>query len=39
MFDREQFTALDTARLTAMSRYFDLFNGWEPDKLAAPTLL
>jgi len=39
MFDREQFTALDASRLTAMSRYFDLFGGWQPGKLAAPTLL
>jgi candicidin polyketide synthase FscB len=39
MFDREQFTALDASRLTAMSRYFDLFGGWQPGKLSAPTLL
>jgi thioesterase domain-containing protein/acyl carrier protein len=39
MFDRQQFTVLDASRLTAMSRYFDLFGGWEPAKISAPTLL
>ncbi|MEV4141770.1 SDR family NAD(P)-dependent oxidoreductase [Dactylosporangium sp. NPDC049742] len=40
MFDRQGlFTTLDSARLTAMSWYFDLFGGWRPAPLATPTLL
>jgi thioesterase domain-containing protein len=40
MFDREDmFTTLDAARLTAMSRYFDLFGNWDPGKLSVPSLL
>ncbi|WP_052387096.1 type I polyketide synthase [Dactylosporangium aurantiacum] len=40
MFDRQGlFTTLDSARLTAMSWYFDLFGGWRPAPLSTPTLL
>ncbi|MEV0131855.1 type I polyketide synthase [Dactylosporangium sp. NPDC050688] len=40
MFDRQGlFTTLDSARLTAMSWYFDLFGGWRPGPLSTPTLL
>jgi thioesterase domain-containing protein len=40
MFDRQGlFTTLDSARLTAMSWYFDLFGGWRPGPLRTPSLL
>ncbi|MFI5908335.1 type I polyketide synthase [Dactylosporangium sp. NPDC051541] len=40
MFDRQGlFTHLDSARLTAMSWYFDLYAGWRPASTATPTLL
>ncbi|MFC4044716.1 type I polyketide synthase [Dactylosporangium siamense] len=40
MFDRQGlFTSLDSARLTAMSWYFDLFGGWRPGELSTPSLL
>ncbi|KIF76836.1 hypothetical protein QR77_29235, partial [Streptomyces sp. 150FB] len=39
MFDREHFASLDSARLTAMSWYFDRFAGWTPKPLSVPTLL
>ncbi|AXI80295.1 SDR family NAD(P)-dependent oxidoreductase [Peterkaempfera bronchialis] len=40
MYAREEaFAGLDAARLTAMSRYFDLFADWQPAPLPVPTLL
>ncbi|MFI1380255.1 type I polyketide synthase [Embleya sp. NPDC020886] len=33
-----EFAGTDPARLTAMARYFELFNDWKPAPLACPTL-
>jgi pimeloyl-ACP methyl ester carboxylesterase len=33
-----QFASADTDRLTAMAGYLDLYSGWEPTALSAPTL-
>ncbi|EST21266.1 hypothetical protein N566_27610, partial [Streptomycetaceae bacterium MP113-05] len=40
MFEREEgFARMDSARLSAMSWYFNLLGGWAPGKLSAPVLL
>ncbi|MGW4106901.1 thioesterase domain-containing protein, partial [Streptomyces sp. NPDC004976] len=33
-----EFSSADTDRLTAMAGYVELFTGWKPARLAAPTL-
>ncbi len=39
MFDRAaRFASAETDRLTAMAGYLELFSGWEPSALSAPTL-